>query len=199
MTSFKFFCALCSPLLSRLWLKVRKPRNVSKGDAGVTWWYLNGRGSWFKKKHCRKRRGTRLWTCDILTACCWLFKDSKMLPHIDWKIKYLPPFRICSVHQSRFVEFWVFTHFVSWAGSAVDIATELRAGRSGIEFWCGRNFPPVQTGPRAYPASCKMGIGPLPAVNYGRGVLLTTPHLLVPRSWKSRAIPLPNLWVTPDL
>ena len=33
----------------------------------------------------------------------------------------------------------------------------------------------------------------------GRGVLLTTHPLLVPRSWKSRAKPLPNLWATPGL
>ena len=30
----------------------------------------------------------------------------------------------------------------------------------------------------------------------GRGVLLTTHPFLVPRSWKSRAIPLPILWAT---
>jgi len=36
-------------------------------------------------------------------------------------------------------------------------------------------------------------------VKFGRGVLLTTHPLLVLRSWKSRAIPLPTLWVTPDL
>ena len=33
-------------------------------------------------------------------------------------------------------------------------------------------------------------------VKCGRGVLLTTYPLLVPRSWKSRAIPLPTLWAT---
>ena len=38
-----------------------------------------------------------------------------------------------------------------------------------------------------------------PGVNCGRGVLLTTHPLLVPRSWKSRAIPLPTLWATPGL
>jgi len=31
------------------------------------------------------------------------------------------------------------------------------------------------------------------------GVLLTTHPLLVPRSWKGRAIPLPTLWATPGL
>ena len=36
-------------------------------------------------------------------------------------------------------------------------------------------------------------------VKCGRGVLLTTHPLLVPRSWKSRAIPLPTLWATPGL
>ena len=75
----------------------------------------------------------------------------------------------------------------------------LRAGRSGIESRWGRDFPPVQTGPGAHPASCKMGTGSFPGVKCGRGVLLTTHPLLVPRSWKSRAIPLPTLWATPGL
>jgi len=33
-------------------------------------------------------------------------------------------------------------------------------------------------------------------VNYARGVLLTTHPLLVPWSWKDRALPLPTLWAT---
>jgi len=41
--------------------------------------------------------------------------------------------------------------------------------------------------------------GSFPGVKCGRGVLLTTHPLLVPRSWKSRAIPLPTLWATPGL
>jgi len=57
-------------------------------------------------------------------------------------------------------------------------------------------FPPVQTGPGAHPASCKMGTESFPGVNCGRDALLTTHLLLVPRSWNSRAIPLPNLWAT---
>ena len=48
-------------------------------------------------------------------------------------------------------------------------------------------------------ASCKMGTGSFPAVKFGGGVLLTTHPLLVLRSWKSRAIPLPTLWATPGL
>ena len=84
-------------------------------------------------------------------------------------------------------------------GSSVGIATELRAGRSGIESRWGRDFPPVQTGPGVHPTSCKMDIGSFPGVKCGRGVLLTTHHLPVPRSWNSRAIPLPTLWATPGL
>ena len=53
---------------------------------------------------------------------------------------------------------------------------------------------PVQTGPGAHPASCKMGTGSLPGVKICRGVLLTTYRLLVPWSRKSRAIPLLLLW-----
>ena len=41
-------------------------------------------------------------------------------------------------------------------GRSVGVATELRAGRSGIECRWGRDFPPVQTGPGAHPASCKI-------------------------------------------
>ena len=85
------------------------------------------------------------------------------------------------------------------AGSSVGIATELRAGRSGIESRWGRDFPLVQTGPGAHPTSCTMGTGSFPVVKCGRGVLLTTHPLLVPRSWKSTAIPLPTLWATPGL
>jgi len=84
-------------------------------------------------------------------------------------------------------------------GSSVGIATELRVGQSGIEFRCGRGFPPVQTSPGAHPAFSKMGTGSFPAVKCGRGVLLTTHPLLVPWSWKGRAIPLPTLSVTPSL
>ena len=84
-------------------------------------------------------------------------------------------------------------------GSSVGIESELEAGRSGIESRWRRDFPPVQTGPGAHPASCTMGTGSFPGVKCGRRMLLTTHSLLVPRSWKSRAIPLPTLWVTPAL
>jgi hypothetical protein len=41
---------------------------------------------------------------------------------------------------------------------------------------------PVQTGPRAHPASCRMGTGSFSEVESGRGVTLTPHPLLVPRS-----------------
>jgi hypothetical protein len=70
----------------------------------------------------------------------------------------------------------------------------------GIESrWGARISAPVQTGPGAHPASCTMGTGSFPGVKYGRGVRLTTHPLLVPWSWKSRAIPLPTLWATRGL
>jgi len=75
-------------------------------------------------------------------------------------------------------------------GSSVGIVTELRAGRSGVESWWGQDFPPIQTCPGACPALCKMGTRSFSGVKCGRGVLLTTLPLLVPRSWSSRAIPL---------
>ena len=78
-------------------------------------------------------------------------------------------------------------------GSSVGIATDCGMGRSGIEYRWERDFPPVQTGPGAHQASCKMGTTSFTGVSCGRGVLLTTHPLLVPRSWKSRAIPILTL------
>jgi hypothetical protein len=84
-------------------------------------------------------------------------------------------------------------------GSSVGMVTDYGLGPSGVESRWGLDFPPVQTGPGAHPASCTMDTGSFPVVKCGQGVLLTTHPLLVPRSWKSRATPLPTLWVTPGL
>ena len=83
-------------------------------------------------------------------------------------------------------EFQIFIIPNSEPGSSVGIATELRAGWSGIESRWGRNFPYLST-----PA--QMVTGSFLGVKGGWGMLLTTHPLLVPRSWKSRAIPLPTL------
>jgi len=84
-------------------------------------------------------------------------------------------------------------------GSSVDIATDYGLDGPGSNPGGDEIFSPVQTGPRAHPAFCKMSIGSFPGVKCGRGVLLTTHPLLVPRSWKSRATPPPTLWATPGL
>ena len=84
---------------------------------------------------------------------------------------------------------------VSGLGSAVGIATGYGLGGPGIESrWGARFSAPVQTGPGAHPASCTMGTGYFPGVKSGRGVTLTPHPLLVPWSWKGRAIPLLPLW-----
>jgi hypothetical protein len=87
-------------------------------------------------------------------------------------------------------------------GSSVDIATDYGLDGTGIiSQWGGgaRYFAPVQTGPEAHPASCTMGTGSSPRVKCGWGVTMTPHPLLVPRSWKSRAIPLTTLWASPGL
>jgi hypothetical protein len=77
--------------------------------------------------------------------------------------------------------------------SSVDIATDYRLDDPGSNPG-GASSSAIQTGPGAHQASCKIGTGSFPEIKYGRGVLLTTHPILVPRSWKSRAIPLPTPW-----
>jgi len=84
-------------------------------------------------------------------------------------------------------------------GSLVCIATDYGLDDPASNSGRDEIYPAVQTDPGAHPASCKMGTGSFPGVKCGRGVLLTTHPLLVPRSWKSRALPLPTLWATPGL
>jgi hypothetical protein len=80
-------------------------------------------------------------------------------------------------------------------GSVVSIATGYRLDVPGIESWWEARFStPVQTGPGTHPASCTMGNGSFPGVKSGQGVTLTPHPLLVPWSWKNRAIPLLSLW-----
>jgi hypothetical protein len=84
--------------------------------------------------------------------------------------------------------------FQSEPGSVVGIATRYGLDGPGIESRWGRDFPSVQTGPGAQPASCTKGTGSFPRIKSGRGVTLTPHPLLVPWSWKGRAIPLLLLW-----
>jgi hypothetical protein len=96
----------------------------------------------------------------------------------------------------------VFSHHVSLhlhycgPGSSVGITTHF-----------GLDGPGPNPGGDAIFRQSRPALGPtqyngyrvFPGVKCGRGVLLTTHPLLVPRSWKSRAKPLPTLWVTPGL
>jgi hypothetical protein len=71
----------------------------------------------------------------------------------------------------------------SGPGSSVGIGTGYGMDCPGIESrWGARFSAPVQTGPGAHPASCKMGTGSFPVVESGRGVTLNPHPLLVPRS-----------------
>ena len=65
----------------------------------------------------------------------------------------------------------------------------------GIEsLWEAKFSAFVQTGHGAHPASCTVGTCSFLGVKGGQGVALKPHHLLVPRSKKSRAIPLLPLW-----
>jgi hypothetical protein len=77
-------------------------------------------------------------------------------------------------------------------GSSVGIATGYGLDGPGYRIPVGARFSaPVQTGPVAHPASCKMGTGSVPGVESGRGVTLTPHRVLVPRSKnRVRVIPL---------
>jgi len=84
-------------------------------------------------------------------------------------------------------------------GSSVGMANDYGLEGPGANPGGDEIFCPVQTGPGAHPDACKMDTRSFPGVQCGRGVLLTTHPLLVPRSWKSRAIPLRTLSATPGL
>jgi len=79
-------------------------------------------------------------------------------------------------------------------GSSVGIATDYGLDGPGSNPGGVRDFPPVQTGPGAHPAPCTMGSWSFTGVKSGRRVTLTPHRPLVPRSRKSRAIPLLPLW-----
>ena len=84
-------------------------------------------------------------------------------------------------------------------GSSVDIATDYGLDGPGSNPSGDEIFRPSRPalGPTQPPVKWVPGLSR--GVKRSRGVLLTTHPLLVPRSLKSRAIPLPTLWATPGL
>jgi len=89
--------------------------------------------------------------------------------HLKFFLKNLP-FKGGACHKFQAIWYIYIYIYICGPGSSVGIATELRAGRSGIESRWGRDFPLVQTGPGAHSASCKMGTGSFPGVKCGREV-----------------------------
>ena len=84
-------------------------------------------------------------------------------------------------------------------GSSVSIATDYGldgpgSNPGGDEILC---LSRPALGPTQPPVKWVRGISR--EYKCSQGVLLTTHPLLVPRSWKSRVIPLPTLWATPGL
>ena len=95
------------------------------------------------------------------------------------------------------LHFTTVTFLYCGPGCVVGIVTGYRLDGPGIESrWGGEIFRtcPHQTWGPPSPASCTMGTGSFPGVKYGRGMTLTPHPLLVPWSWKWRAIPLLPLW-----
>jgi len=142
----------------------------------------------------------RLWGWDVL---CMVNVD---LPwwqrHLNSScLSFLCFVVICTRRYRRLPSLYVYTIYKNCGpGSSVGIATDYGLdGQSRIKSRWGEIFRPsgLALGPTQPPV--KWGTGSFPGVKCGQGVLLTTHPLLVPRSWKSRAIPLPNLWATPGL
>ena len=84
-------------------------------------------------------------------------------------------------------------------GSSVGIATDCGLDGPGSNPGGDEIFRPSRPalGPTQPPVKWVPGLSR--GVKCSRSVLLTTHPLLVPQSWKSRAIPLPTLWATPGL
>ena len=104
----------------------------------------------------------------------------------------------CLVLQHDISTFTVI--YIYRPGSSVGIAIDygldgLGSNSGGDKIFC---LSRPALGPTQPPVKWVLGLS-WGRVKCGQGVLLTAHPLLVLRSWKSRAIPLPTLWATPGL
>ena len=137
-------------------------------------------------------RRTESWAMPLqnsaVTVTAYFLYNQNVFPHI---LRYLV-WLLTAMVMFSFSDLWL----TITQKMLIQNCDWLRAGRPGNESRWGEIFLPSRLVLGAHPASCTMGTGSFPEVKYGRGVLLTTHPLLVPLSWKSRAIPLPTLWAT---
>jgi len=96
-------------------------------------------------------------------------------------------------------EIMVITCCTCGPGSSVGIATDYGLDDPGSNPRGDEIFRPSRPALGPTQLRVKWVSALSPGGNVRRGVLLTTHPLLVPRSWKSRAIPLYILWATPGL
>jgi len=108
----------------------------------------------------------------------------------SFNIKYSSNFTLSFTHQMK---------FIGGPGSSVGIATHYGLDGPGSNACGDENLRTCSGRPWGPPSLLYNGYRVFPGVKRGRGVLLTTHSLLVPRSWKSRTIPLPTLKATPGL
>ena len=102
-----------------------------------------------------------------------------------------------TINKTSLVTFDVFTMVSLPCGPGSSVSTVTGYGLDGPRIesrWVARFSALVQTSPGAHSSSCKMGTGSFSGVKSGWGVTPTPHPLLMPWSWKGRAIPLLPLW-----
>jgi hypothetical protein len=155
---------------------------------------------------CVRNNGGHHCSIQKLLPRYWIIRVScHNIKSTLYGIIYIPHFillfkitRLTTVYHTSII-LDILLYFMCGPCSSVGIVTDYGLYGPGSIPGGDEIFCPSRPAPGAHPASCKMGTGSFPWVKCNRGALLTTHPLLVPRSWKSRAIPLPTLWATMGL
>jgi hypothetical protein len=105
--------------------------------------------------------------CIVCVSMCTVLLPPGVNPIAVNKMSYYIILNVMTLERSCCKRWaWYLNRYSDW----------LQAGRFGDRIPVRtRFFAPVQTGPGAHPASCKMDTGSFPGVESGRGVTLT-PH-----------------------